>query len=363
MSEVTSLDMTVRTTQEPINIECTDGSFIIWATLALARLDKFAPSDENEALTVPSFVYRECLNAVRRAFAAEDSYDIWSSIYRERRNEMLARLKEKALAYYQSSAESTDHASGNDANADLDEFLYVYSIFVAFHKKLLESPPTSTDDTYGALGMKNSVYLLFQQLLQPTLTGFFTALNNVINARPPNLDTLIHGCTWSYFDLIHNRIDEFLCDQAKLIAHGNYDPDNRFGYNLACGAYSAVHDCLYLAVEDLVVALDVRNGSLIDLDSPATEVRTKNFLLQLASVFTYESELVSYNDYDEEDDDDDMLQGYIPTHIATHNFSQYSDEDWFAREFELNPNLQDVLRGPEKVSVEEVLVAQMRDCS
>ncbi|KAH7092029.1 hypothetical protein FB567DRAFT_588342 [Paraphoma chrysanthemicola] len=354
MSEVTSLDMTVRTTHEPINIECTDGSFIIWATLALARLNKLAPSEENEALTVPSFVYRECVDAVRRAFAAEESCDIWSSTCVERRNEMLARLKEKALAYYQSSAESTGHVPGYDANADLDEFSYAFSIFVAFHKKLLENPPTSTDDTYGAHGMKNAVYLLIRQHLQPTLNELFTALNDLKNEHPPDLDRCIYGLIWTYFNSIYKRIDEFLRDQARLIAHGNYDPDNRFGYKLASFAYSAVHDCIYFAVEDLVVALDVPNDSLIDLDSPATESHTEKFLLELASLFTYESELVSYDGYDEEDDDDDMLLRDMPTHIVTHDFSQYTDDDWFAREYELVNNLQDVLRGPEKVSVEEL---------
>ncbi|KAH7380330.1 hypothetical protein DE146DRAFT_761063 [Phaeosphaeria sp. MPI-PUGE-AT-0046c] len=103
---------------------------------------------------------------------------------------------------------------------------------------------------------------------------------------------------------------------------------------------------------DLVCGLELGKGKFAVDDAMTTAACTDIFFLKMSEAFSYQSRLIHHvgrarDEYEEEP---------VPDHVANHQFDQYHDGDWFARELDL-VETQDVLRGPHRVAADQVSIS------
>jgi hypothetical protein len=134
-------------------------SCILWAVLALARLDHKIPSNGKARFLSdggPSKVYmlRETLDYVIGAFCDESMESTWSTIsadYSHWAQLITHRFNKTAVEYYA-------HAPGGGQTGGHDfEIEYLFEIFQSFYYCLESRDDTAYSEAFGALGMLMAV--------------------------------------------------------------------------------------------------------------------------------------------------------------------------------------------------------------
>ncbi|CAO2655045.1 Nn.00g117780.m01.CDS01 [Neocucurbitaria sp. VM-36] len=333
-----------------IRIEFKNPTCILWAVVALARLDEKLPSD-NEAYDflqqeIPHlFRLRSALCDTIRAFSDPAMTYVWDSLYIERSQAIIDKLKRTAADYYEHPSSQPDPD---------DEFMYLFSIFEAFHLKIREELPQDPEDAYGAVGMTNAVAIKLANLTGGILRDMIDPLNALFAGGAP--DSAIDDYLTERTDLMCTAIEQFIREQADLKVYGNFDENGNIGEMFVRLVRAPLREQIDNCFESLFAMLDFGSGHAIDKDDDGPKAEIAHFLCEIARFFTYASPLLSDFWITESDSDSDgeiFEQIEVPEHIADHDFANYQDGDWFWQEYDVN-TLVDVLAGPNNVHVDQV---------
>jgi hypothetical protein len=157
------------------------------------------------------------------------------------------------------------------------------------------------------------------------------------------------------------NIQEYIQDKLGLPDYPNHTASDNATYNFVRDRMWTVQlhvaDCVRTFFDDVGTNLgadfglgDVRIGTydrLLLADEFTVGVILNRLYPNIANILSHRSPLLGSPLLDIFNED-------LADHVASHNFEQYEDEDWFAQEFDLLEDLQDVLLGPEHTTKDEV---------
>ncbi|KAF1846429.1 uncharacterized protein K460DRAFT_356106 [Cucurbitaria berberidis CBS 394.84] len=361
-------------TEEPeIKIEFTNPTCIIWGVLALARLHEHLPSGEEAArlYNINGFPWAyEVHNALTNiifAFADPDETSVWGTLYPGEGDAMLYNLKEMTNEYYQRL---------NNAEAIAGEFVYLYSIFWAFHHRITLELPQGIDDEYGPVGMMNAVNTTLSNSLANTMENMLEALRPlwIEDASPEAFANFER----EHIDRICAAIELVIQDQAALELDGDFDVGGHVGRMFARMIHVPLRRHIEGYFHDSIQYIGMRIGYGSHTNNAGIKDEIDALVRDIARFFSYASPLLSTywpddvsvvrdsdeeegdeeeGDEDEGDGDEVMFQpdpeNALPEHVVNHNFEEYEEEDWYWEQYEVN-TLVDVLDGPANVRVDQV---------
>jgi hypothetical protein len=345
-----------------IKINFNNPQCILWAVLALARLDEKIPSNEEALLlfehgTPWAYGVRRTLNAVVKTFCDERMEDTWSTAETDhplRIQRLTVHLK-GFVAKYQ---EHTGATSTPDR-----EIEYLHKVFQAFCLCIARRPDTEYSEAFGALGMLMAVAIKVATLCGRIIFDMFDTFNAF--AAQKASQEVAARYTEEQLDLICAAIEHFVREHPDLNTVGDYDEDRSIGEAFVRLIRAPLHQRVQSLFKMLIVDLDFRADRVVDEYDPMVKARVAVFHRQVARFFSYASPLfnayfsvpdfVMMDEEDEGDGDEDREQD-VPEHVADHDFSRYEEGDWHQDEGVLF-DVQDVLTGPEHADLTDVSTA------
>jgi hypothetical protein len=332
----------------------------MWAVLALAGLDKLAPSEYGNSLHSPAFRYRQSLHTVCRQFSHPESTDVWDSIYFTFRNHMVSTLLQCCNEYYQSISAP---------EAAVVEPAYLCYMFDAFHATcpLQTSSGERVPNTFSAQGMIE-LKKLIRELTEGHVNEMLHARNTIIKDSPGEIESLMKLYD-VYSDIVCAALGRYIKAKTDVKSLRNMSSPDSVGEAIFRHTQPALYDHIKHALLRLITRLDFSGNYIIDLASESTEENLDKFFHELAQFFSYESPLLSefwpadyntehdmYDEHDEDEEEEEEEEEEVPEHIVNHDFEQYQDDDWYARQYEL-VEVQDVLVGPNHAALDDVSIA------
>lgn len=322
---------------------------IIWPVIALAVLkNELNHYDANhpQYLSESWNIYSVALNSVVTLFGLPNSLFNWGRLQTGQRQNLYQDLAQAAEAF-----NDTCGAGSQEKMA----CKYILRWFQAFNTQL------DIDSHEGRLGlcdwvfevdkMREGVADLLRELAGGIVQQYLGALREVpiVLADAINqMEKIIAKCVSDVLDAIKVyivvKIDrEFLCEQQLPT-----DFPDRIWDAISGPLTSHVIAAFYVFAS----SLEPGNGKFSEDDVGTTAVCTDILFHKMSEAFSYQSQL--FHDYDDSDDGADEDEP-LPEHVANHQFDQYQEGDWYARELRL-VDTQDILRGPQNVTVSQVSI-------
>jgi hypothetical protein len=301
-----------------------DGTCLLWATLALARLDHKLPSDA-QALDLIinhnerwALRLRNALEAVARRFADPNEADVWDTLYPSHASELVSELLRTATNYYQ----------------ELDtEFIFLHAIFKAFHIKICAARVQHAGETFGALGMACAIADQISKLINSRILEIFITINTMReNLTDDRFEAELAIYSQEEVDALSGMVELYVREQTEVLSRG--PGFQAIDTNLFVEVVQEpLRTHIRAAFDVLLRALGVFTGNAVSPKSARARQHLRIFYHKIAQFFSYALPLLS-----------DFW-------TATHN----ADEDIY-EEYTLD-NLQNVLPGPEDVEIDQVSVA------
>jgi hypothetical protein len=305
-----------------------DGTCLLWATLALARLNQKLPSDA-EVLDLcvsrnDTFAYqlRICFDAIARRFTDLNETNVWTSVDPNYASELVSELLQTGTGYYQ----------------ELDtEFIFLHAIFETFHTKVHAARVQHAGETFGASGMASAIADQISTLINSRMLDIFITINAMReNLTDDRFEAALAIYSQEQVDALSGLIELYVHAQTEVLSRGLgcQDVDANLFVEL-------VQEPLRIHIradfDVLLRAMGLVNGNAVSPQSTRAQQHFRTFYHQIADFFSYASPLLSdfwpAMHYGDEDD-----------------YEEYTEED-----------LQDVLPGPEDVELGQVSVAVPTD--
>ena len=316
--------------QAPVPLQFADGTCLLWAVLALARLDEKIPS-EDEALYLSvnhrdgrALRLRNKLFAIVEAFADPMSLRVWDSLYEDHANSLISELLRAATNYYQ------------ELNP---EFLLLHRIIKAFNTKIQSERVQHPAEAFGAIGMVYTIANQMSRLLAPKMSEILITLNAISeNITTDQIASELTNYAEEQAGAVSQIIEQFVRDQTELMTANHLDVNADMFVQVLQGP---LRECLHAAFNTLFRNLAPWPGMIIDQVDRVTRMDLNVFYRNIADFFSYASPLLSQFWIPESDSDDASLDE--------------EDLGWYWEQYEPN-HLIDVLDGPENVHVDQVSV-------
>ncbi|KAJ4368454.1 hypothetical protein N0V83_006811 [Neocucurbitaria cava] len=332
------------TTTPSMQIELTNPTCVLWAVVALARLEEKLPSNSvafqlfSEQEAPQLFRFRDAVEETIRTFSDESMTNVWCNLYQQRMDEIMNKLKRTATDYIQHPS------SGLDPD---NEICYLVSIFEAFHRKIRDEVPLGADDAFSGAGATNAVALQLSTLVGRTLHDIIGNLSVMLFEEAP--DHLVNLYLEEHTTLMCQAIENYIRAQADLKVHANYDANGNIGEMFVRLIRAPLREQIDNCFEALSSRLDFAFG-IVNAEDDDAKAEIANFIREVAQFFSYASPLLS--DFWIQDGDSDNDSDGTDYH-ADHQFDRYTEEDWHWQEAILD-ELEDVLSGPENVTLDQV---------
>ncbi|KAH7069153.1 hypothetical protein BKA63DRAFT_520735 [Paraphoma chrysanthemicola] len=305
-----------------------NGTYLLWATLALTRLnhklppnsqalDLFLNHDDQWALRL-----RNTFGAVVRGFADPNETEVWDALDPDHASVVVSELLRTASNYYQ----------------DLDgEFTFLRTFFKAFHSRIQAARVRHAAETFGALGMACAIADQVSKLLKSRLSEVFITINTMQESLERDefeADLVVYARDEAV--VLSTNIELFIREQTGILSHslGSTDIDVDIFVEVIQGA---LRTHILAALDVLLRSLGAFAGFGILATSPRTRQNLRIFYRNIARFFSYASPLLS-NFWPSEND------------LEEGAFEEYSLGD-----------LEDVLVGPDSVDNDEVSVFVSHD--
>jgi hypothetical protein len=305
-----------------------DGTCLLWATLALARLDHKLSSDVQAPDLIINhderfgFWARHAFEAVARRFSDPNEADVWDTLYPSDASELVSMLLWAATIYYE----------------ELDtEFIFLHAIFKAFHIKICAARVQHAGETFGALGMAGAIADQISKLINSRMLEIFVTINTMReNLTHYQFEAALAIYSQEQVDALSGMIELYVHEQTEVLSRG-----------LGCQDIDAnlfvelVQEPLRIYIradfDVLLRAMGLVNGNAVSPHSARARQHLRTFYDQIAQFFSYASPLLS---------------DFWPViHDAVEDeYEEYTEED-----------LQDVLPGPEDVEIGQLSVAVPTD--
>lgn len=318
--------MTEFTTEQTRGEHFLDGTCLLWATLALARLDHKLSSDVQALDLIINhddrwgFLARHAFEAGR--FLDPDEADEWDTPYPSHASELVSERLWFATIYYE----------------ELDtEFIFLHAILKAFHIKICTARVQHAGETFGALGMAGAIADQISKLINSRMLEIFVTINTMReNLTHYQFEAALAIYSQEQVDALSGMIELYVHEQTEVLSRG-----------LGCQDIDAnlfvelVQEPLRIYIradfDVLLRAMGLVNGNAVSPQSARARQHLRTFYDQIAQFFSYASPLLS---------------DFWPViHDAVEDeYEEYTEED-----------LQDVLPGPEDVEIGQVSVAVPTD--
>jgi hypothetical protein len=348
-------------THSPIRIDFPDGTCLLWATLALLQINEMVPIDTvSEALH-----FREAIGHILFSFSDAKDRDGRNSDALTDLKDELDVLKYRSIHYYEYDYECEPASVVNreyvpPSRADQEQFAYLFEILVQFHAKIahnIDEHPVNAHDTYH---MTLAIGELLHQITRPVLHRLFRTVSDLLNAaghgpmRQHDLNEAIDMAISCATNAICIHISMHVTQQKALKTHGDFDRHHHVGEAFARLIHDPLQEQVYAGLAKLIQNMRTLSVHMNE-ESALIDGHLHDFFYTLAELFTYKSRMIHYATFGPEDSDDDSDYEGVPEYVRNHDFEQYEDNDWWARELVL-VEVQDVLRGPESATLNDVSV-------
>jgi len=317
-------------TRDDGSLVCTDGRCLLWAALALARLDDKLPSRDDVASN-PNNGFarrlRDTIDNMTRAFIdpGSEAMSGWAALDPEFARFCVSELLRTATNYYQ-------HLD--------DEFLQLHAIFRAFSVKMTSMDFDHPVEGFSTFGMVSAIAGQMSQLIAPKMAETFITVNTMSeNMTDEQLEPAISCYAFEQAGVMSRVIGSFIRVEFARMMPGSLSTH-------ADAMVRVVEDALegqvHTALKYLLWCLNPRAGGTIDPEDEVTKLDLQVFYRHVAEFFSYASPLFSHRWVSPDDD-------------SMYNSESDLDDEPRWQEYEL-VDLVDVLEGPENLSVDEVSV-------
>jgi hypothetical protein len=337
--------MSLYASLQPADFE--NGTCVMWAVLALAGLDELAPPDYTTSNGIFGPPYRESLDALCSRFVCP-----WNALALSERNFKVDRLSFFFQRYY-----TTSSPIGPQIQAE-----YFLDLFTIFHNTRGSRLVEDTSHPVGAEHMLGALTWLMRCLTADLMRDMLRTMNSIFQEFPDesHADEELFLQVLNYTSAACLAIEHYI--QVKTgRCEGDESGEQTRGLVISEYIRQALHDHIYQAIQELVGGYSPRKFAFEDA---STELALATCFRKMATFFSYTTPLLEQfrltNDDSDGDDSDELFDSvkeyYVPEHIDNHDFERYEDNDWYAGEYQL-VDVQDVLLGPEHVTLDEVSIA------
>ncbi|KAF1839312.1 hypothetical protein BDW02DRAFT_575414 [Decorospora gaudefroyi] len=328
-------------------LQFNDPTCLMWAVLALARLDEMIPSDF-EALELfeqnaPwAHRLRNVLNDAITAFCDDKMDAIWPNVYSERAEQIVRSLKHATWEYY--------HWHQTPNPDDERESSYLLEIFEAYHLHVRSQSPTAGEPSEMMILSK------MKTVLGELLSDIFDAYNDAVYNEEHNRDG-VPFVQEEGLEKLAAAVEQFVRDQTDLRSAANYDfpnsiTDESFARLIRASLRDNIRQQFGEALFDLCGAKYARDQQN-DAESQALAAEQRDEFAAMVSClvvpfFFYDSPLLEAYFIPDIDPGDSAFE-----QDEENDFEQDQDSHWYAGQYELHET-QDVLWGPEHAPLDEV---------
>ncbi|KAF2829030.1 hypothetical protein CC86DRAFT_436699 [Ophiobolus disseminans] len=321
--------------------QCVDGGCLLWAVLALARLDAKLPS-QDEALRLKhdhndgfALRLRSTIDDIMLGFL--DVTVLWDAEDSKSANRSVSELLRTATNYFQ----------------QLDsEFLHLHAIFKAFNSKIMASGAESQlrpAEPFAAGGMVSTIATQMLQLIAPSMVSFIDAFNQMSETLTQDpFEPLLYRFVLTRADPISRIIEEFIDTSYLHMMPEHAEIDSKL---LVQVFQSTLVSKIRTGLTMLIRRRAPYRGTTIDIDGPMTKRDLEIFYRYITKMFGYASPL--FEGFWARIVEPDSNHATDGSDYGMDDSDYNSDDEVYWQEYEPN-NLVDVLAGPDLVSVHQV---------
>lgn len=317
---------------------------IIWPILALAALKSELNCFNAEHHPASWNMYMFYLNTVSTVFGDPDSPSNWGALSSDLRRKLYRDLVEASAAFNRAYETNSQE-----------------QLFIKYLLRWLEAYNTQLDiDVCTSLaGMSDWTHVFAVKNIRSEVTALMRELTGSIVER--HLDALREVQIVSA-DALHEvqelnikcatemfqSIEVYLAVKIDREYLGAQTLPVDFIDRVLGAIRWPLKEHVVIAFADFLKALEDGKGKFSEDDNEQTAAYMSTLFLDMGQAFSYQSDLLH-----PEDDEDDEEEP-VPEHVSNHQYDQYQDNDWFAREYRLIETQPGVLLGPQNAEVDEV---------